>query len=41
MTNLFIQSLEKNDLVTLRKIPKGDLHNHATRGETYRILKFV
>ena len=32
MTNLFINALERKDIDFILKIPKGDLHNHATRG---------
>ena len=29
---LFIKSLKNDDLITLKKIPKTDLHNHSSRG---------
>lgn len=32
MKDKFIRCLKENDLDGLRKIPKSDLHNHATRG---------
>ncbi|QOR35009.1 adenosine deaminase [Clostridium sp. 'deep sea'] len=32
MKSKFINSLQNNDLATLKQIPKSDLHNHATRG---------
>jgi hypothetical protein len=32
MKDKFIKALENNNLDEVRKIPKGDLHNHITRG---------
>lgn len=35
----FVDALEKGDLEALRSIPKGDWHNHGTRGAHLRILE--
>lgn len=32
MKDKFISCLNNNDLIGLKKVPKSDLHNHATRG---------
>jgi hypothetical protein len=32
MDELFIKAVESRDIELLRKIPKTDLHNHATSG---------
>jgi len=32
MKDNFTKALENNDIFEMRKVPKGDLHNHGTRG---------
>lgn len=39
MSNDFITAIEKNDIETLRKIPKSDLHNHSTRGGNKKYIE--
>ena len=39
MKEKFIKALESNDLDEMRKIPKGDLHNHSTRGGNKRYIE--
>ncbi|WP_432663971.1 adenosine deaminase [Wukongibacter baidiensis] len=39
MKEKFINALESNDLDEMRKIPKGDLHNHITRGGNKRYIE--
>lgn len=39
MKEKFIQALESNNLLDMRKIPKGDLHNHITRGGNKRYIE--
>ena len=36
---LFIKSLKNDDLITLKKIPKTDLHNHSSRGANRKYFK--
>ncbi|ADL52126.1 adenosine deaminase [Clostridium cellulovorans] len=38
MKHEFIKALENNDLPEMKKIPKSDLHNHATRGGNKRYI---
>lgn len=38
INSTFINSLKNNNLDTLKKMPKSDLHNHATRGGNIRYL---
>lgn len=39
MKEKFINALENNNIDELRKIPKGDLHNHAPRGGNKRYIE--
>ncbi|GAA0771455.1 hypothetical protein GCM10008908_15670 [Clostridium subterminale] len=39
MKDKFIIALENNDLDEMRKIPKGDLHNHITRDGNKRYIQ--
>jgi len=39
MKEKFIRALESSDLDEMRKIPKGDLHNHSTRGGNKRYIE--
>lgn len=39
MKDKFIKGLENNNLDEVRKIPKGDLHNHITRGGNKRYVE--
>lgn len=39
MKEKFIKALENNDLDEMRKIPKGDLHNHSPRGGNKRYIE--
>ncbi|WP_339256537.1 hypothetical protein [Paenibacillus sp. FSL P2-0136] len=38
MKQQFITALEQNNLDSIRQIPKGDLHNHITRGGNKRYI---
>lgn len=35
----FIKALEKHDIESIKKISKGDLHNHAPRGGNVRFIE--
>ena len=39
MEKKFIKALESNNLDEMRKVPKGDLHNHITRGGNKRYIE--
>lgn len=39
MRDSFVRALENNDLCEMRKIPKSDLHNHASRGGNKRYIE--
>jgi adenosine deaminase len=39
MKDKFIKALESNNVDEVRKIPKGDLHNHITRGGNKRYIE--
>lgn len=39
MKDKFTKALEKNDILEMRKVPKGDLHNHGTRGGNKKYIE--
>lgn len=39
MKEKFISALENNNLDEMKKVPKGDLHNHITRGGNKRFIE--
>ena len=39
MKENFINALEDNNLIEMRKIPKSDLHNHGTRGGNIKYIE--
>jgi adenosine deaminase len=39
MKEKFIKALENNDIDEMRKVPKSDLHNHATKGGSRKYIE--
>lgn len=39
MKEKYIKALESNDLDEMRKMPKGDLHNHSSIGGNKSYIK--
>lgn len=39
MSTDFVEALEQHDIESIKRIPKGDLHNHAPRGANVRFIE--